>query len=258
MTENKKWIVSSILTFLGVLIPILIYFYSIPEKNIKFEILSRTDLVDSLNGIDNMEIIINKNQIKEAYLYIAKFKNIGSEEIAVSDYEKPISIILESEIFSFKIKDITPKNLSLSYSINNNKIEIKPFLFNPDEEFTIEIVTASKVFPQIDSRIAGISKIEESYPNHKLIEILNAFVAFILISIYVNLMHKCVYSSNNFKKITRLISALTAAYSSIVILKSIDMFNSSLELKLIFAISTCIIGILLFKYEQKKFTENGE
>ncbi len=221
MIEKNKWVISVALTFLGVVIPIVLYFASIPERSIVFEVVSKTDLVGSLDGIDGLEITIKDKQIKEASLYLVKLKNTGTEPIMTSDFEKPMLIKLDSEIFSVKAKDKTPENLTLEYLIEDESILIKPFLFNSDEEFSLEIVSSSKSYPTVDSRIAGISSIKENYPSkNSILKIaISLTLSFILLVFYSKSFWLLIKRKN--QKISNLILGITCSFSSILLAKTV-------------------------------------
>lgn len=221
MIEKNKWIISVALAFLGVVIPIVLYFISIPERSIVFDVVSKTDLVGSLDGIDGLEITIKEKQVKEASLYLVKLKNTGSEPITVSDFEKPMLIKLDNEIFSVRAKEKTPKNLSLEYSIEDESVLVKPFLFNSGEEFSLEIVSSSKNYPTVDSRISGISEVKKNYPSEKstLKIAITLLLSFILLVFYSKSIWLAIKSTN--RKTSHIILGVTCSFSSILLIKTV-------------------------------------
>ncbi|WP_394238424.1 hypothetical protein [Pseudomonas anguilliseptica] len=226
MTEKNKWVISVVLAFLGVVIPIALYFTSIPERNVVFEVVSKTDLVGSLNGIDDLEITIKEKQVKDASLYLIKLKNTGTEPVTVSDFEKPVFINLGDEIFAAKVKEKIPKNLSLDYFIEGKSIVVKPFLFNSGEEFSLEIVSSSKSYPTVDSRIAGISEIVESYPSKSpvLKLIVTLVLSFMLLVFYSKSLRSLIGRDNKktfSEKASLFILSITCAFSSILLARTV-------------------------------------
>lgn len=226
MTEKNKWIVSIALAFLGVVIPIVLYFNSIPERIIVFDVVSKTDLVGALDGVDELEISIKEKQVKEAYLYLVKFTNTGTEPITASDYEKPIQIKFDGEILSVKAKEIIPTNLSLDFSIENKSVSVSPFLFNPEEEFSFEIVSSSKSYPSVESRIAGMSEIKENYPSggSTTKHIITLTLSFILLVFYAKSFKQFLEKLKQkgvIEKITLLTLGLTSVCSSILLAQSV-------------------------------------
>ena len=221
MIEKNKWIISAALAFLGVVIPIVLYFASMPERSIVFEVVSKTDLVGSLDGIDGLEITIKEKQVKEASLYLIKLKNTGTEPITTRDFEKPMLITFDNEIFSVKAMEKTPENLTLEYLIEDESIMVKPFLFNSDEEFLLEIVSSSKSFPTVDSRIAGISSIKESFPSENPIlkVAITLTLSFVLLVFYSKSFWLLLKRKN--QKASNTILLVTCSFSSILLVKSV-------------------------------------
>ncbi|QTH64990.1 hypothetical protein J1N51_05955 [Psychrosphaera ytuae] len=221
MIEKNKWIISLALAFLSLVIPIVLYFASIPERSIIFEVVSKTDLVGSLGGIDGLEIKIKDKQIKEASLYLVKLKNTGTEPIMAGDFEKPMLIKLDSEIFSVKAKDKSPENLTLEYLIKGESILVEPFLFNSDEEFSLEIVSSSKTYPTVDSRIAGISSIKENYPSKSSIKkiTISLILSFVLLVFYSKSFSLFIKRKN--QKISNFTLGITCAFSSVILTKEV-------------------------------------
>lgn len=261
MNEKNKWIISTIVAFLGIIIPIVLYITSLPERSIAYEVVSKTDLVGSLNNIKGVEITINGKQANEATLYLIKFKNTGTEPITVEDFEKPILLKLNSQVFSVKVKDKTPENLSLEYSIEENNVSIKPLLFNSDEEFSLEIVSSSEDYPIVDSRIAGVSEINESYPSeNSLLKVsLTLILSFSLMLFYSKFAYQFsiqILKGNNKTStpsiIITLILSITCAFSSLLLAKTVIDLESYMWYIYIAIVPTIILGMYLVKLEEKQ------
>lgn len=226
MTEKNKWIVSIALAFLGVVIPVALYFNSISERVVVFEVVSKTDLVGLLDGVDELEISIKNTPVKDAYLYLVKLKNTGTEPITVNDYEKPIQIKFDSEILSVKTKEKIPSNLSLDYLIKDEIISVNPFLFNSEEAFSLEIVSSSENYPSVESRIAGISEIQESYPSEKstLNFVFTLSLSFALLVFYAKSFRQFIEKIKQpglSEMITLFALSMTCAFSSISLAKTV-------------------------------------
>jgi hypothetical protein len=226
MTEKNKWITSISLAFLAVVIPIALYFNSIPERIVTFEVISKTDLISALDGVDEIEISINEKQVKEAYLYLVKLKNTGTEPITVSDYEKPIQLKFDGGILSVKVKEKIPTNLSLDYLIEDESVLVNPFLFNSEEEFSLEILSSSKIYPSVESRIAGISEIKESYPSERsaIKLVFTLTLCFILLVFYAKSFRQfseLIKQKGVSEKVTLITLCMTCVCSSILLAKTV-------------------------------------
>jgi hypothetical protein len=130
-------------------------------------------------------------------------------------------ITFDNEIFSVKAMEKTPENLTLEYLIEDESIMVKPFLFNSDEEFLLEIVSSSKSFPTVDSRIAGISSIKESFPSENPIlkVAITLTLSFVLLVFYSKSFWLLLKRKN--QKASNTILLVTCSFSSILLVKSV-------------------------------------
>jgi|GEM_PF-4200524 len=201
MKDSTKWPVSIILSIMSIIIPIFIYYLSQSEKSISYEYVNKTEIIGNESALSDLEIIIQGKSLNQAILLLLKVKNSGSLPIISEDFEKPIYIEFNnnSEILNAVITSKTPKNLSATCDIKGTKIAIEPFLFNPGDEFNMEILSTSNEYPSIDSRIAGVTEIWGDPPER--IEAKKSIFLFIL---FLFLVH--FYSNSSYA----LISAIKA------------------------------------------------
>ncbi|MCD9511542.1 hypothetical protein [Photobacterium phosphoreum] len=259
MLKEQKGKISTFLAFLGIVIPILISIISIPERSITYEVESKTNLVSSLDGVDGLQISMDGTPVKEAVLYIIKFKNTGTESINVKDFEKDMSLYFDDRIFSVETKAMKPDNLSLKYFMKGNNISIKPLLFNAGDSFFLEIITATSIYPTIDFRISGVSEIEEIYPNQKYtkIQIILFFCAVFLMAsngiMSVFIINKGV--SSRAMIVSIIFSIIYMLVTSISFMSIIDIvFIPNIEFKKAYLIQMFsffvgyIIGLFVRKY----------
>jgi hypothetical protein len=255
MAEKYKWVTSIALPLLGVVIPVALYFNSIPERSLVFEVVSKTDLVGSLEGIDELEITIKDKPVKEAALYLVKLKNTGTEPITVSDFEKPIKLKLEGEIFSAKTKVKIPNNLSLEYSIEGENVIIKPFLFNSNEEFSLEILSSSKIYPIVDSRIAGIAGIKERYPseNQDILKLVLTLSLSFILMVFYSKSFGLLFERNNPSRLSEKIShytlIITCGFSSLLLVKTVIDLEAYKWIVFASMLVPMSLGLYLAKFE---------
>ncbi len=226
MLERLRFIASIILPVLGIVVPVVLYYSSIPKRSLVFEVVSKTDLVGSLEGIEGVEISVGGAAIKEAALYVVKMKNTGTQPIAVNDFERPMKIEFEGDVYAVKIKEIIPENLSLGFAIEKENVVINPLLFNQNESFSLEILSSSRSYPTIDSRVSGISEVEESYPaqNQTARLIVVLILSFLLQVFYAKSIMWLLErgdSSGLISKAGNLLLGLTCAFSSILLTKMV-------------------------------------
>lgn len=130
--ENYKWILSTALAILAVLVPIILYLLSLPEKSLDYEIVSRSELIGEEFPINDLELRIRGESANKVILYTFGITNSGSEPILKDDFERPISINFpdDTKIYLARLKKKQPENLTLKYEFNNNRLLIEPLLLN--------------------------------------------------------------------------------------------------------------------------------
>lgn len=258
--ENLKWKLSTVISVLAVLVPIILYLLLLPGKSLEYEIVPKSELIGEEFPITDLELKIKGENVNRVMLYTLRVSNSGSEPILKDDFERPISINVpdDTKIYMARLKKRRPENLTLKYELNNNKLLIEPLLLNSDEEFQIDLFSSSNVYPSIDARIAGISKIKNKLPDSKQdIERGIKFVlTFFLLTFYskaglLAAFPKNIYSSNLSIRLDNGILSLVCLFSSVFILKSvIDIENIKLLVVSLISIPI-LLGTLWARKEQK-------
>jgi len=257
MSDKNKWMISTVVAVLGVIIPIALYIASLPDRALSYHVASKTDLVSQIEEIDSIEIRIKGVPIDSAYLYSLKLNNSGTEPIMARDFEKPLLVKFDEKVFSVKVKEKSPKNLMIKYGVFDNEVSIAPFLFNVDEAFVLEILSASNNYPIIDSRIAGISTVDERYPSEEsnIKRVLSLFLSVILIIYYsksgYNAFAKEGFLSLPLVRIGNAVLSITCAISSFFFLNvavNIERYRFIIYAALTIPI---IIGVYLARKEQR-------
>jgi hypothetical protein len=133
----------------------------------EYEFVSRSELISNQFPINDFQIKIKGESVNKVILYGLRLSNSGSKPILRDDFEKPISIHVpdNKKIYLVRLKKKIPDNLILNYELKNNKLLIEPLLLNSGDEFNMELYSSSDVYPIIDVRIAGISKLTNKYPD---------------------------------------------------------------------------------------------
>ena len=264
----SKFSFTSIATFFGFLVSVLTILalvapsaFSQSKRLIMFDIVSKTTLVGPVGSIDGLQIAINEKPIKEAYLYLIKLSNMGSEPIAVRDYEKPIEIKFTGEIFSVKEAGKTPSNLSLEFSVKNGVILINPFLFNPGEDFSLQVVSTTNNKPTAQSRISGISEIEVSIPSEKPTKrmILTLISCFFLLIFYAKALYlsaiKIVEKNQAIRK-SNIVVGVVCGLSSTLLLTSVFNREADKWSIYLFLVLPIVFGVLLGRSEYKSIVRS--
>jgi hypothetical protein len=249
--DNNKWAISTLLAVVGLIIPISLYFHSLPDTSLTYQVISKSELIGTSSQVDGLVIKIKDTPIEKANIYLLKIKNDGTLPITKSDYERDmlIKFAVDENIFNINIKNKYPENLSVIYETNKNTISIKPLLLNPDDEFDVEILSSSDLYPRIDARISGLKNINELLPASERIAktIVKIMCFFFLIVFYAKHLSISFSNagrlSNPLVKVSNITLSATCAFSSVAILETIAIFN--LQNNKIYIIIALIIPVVI-------------
>ncbi|MBP6237155.1 MAG: hypothetical protein KA270_05960 [Saprospiraceae bacterium] len=138
---------------------------------------------------DKIEVKYENKIVKSLYLTKLKFINTGNTPILVADFEQNITIDLGKENFpiSYTIVEPEPINLNASISLVGDILNVSPCLLNPNDHFTITILSEAKIdYPSLKARIAGVKEIDNLFNSKReLFERKYHFFYKLLISISV-------------------------------------------------------------------------
>ncbi len=226
MLEKKKWIASVLLGVLALIVPVVLYVISLPVNSLMYEVVSKSDLIDASALDKDIEIKVEGEVVSQASIYSIIIKNDGTEPITAKDFEREIYIFHEdgSKVFSAQILNKKPSNIEISFSIESNIVSINPFLFNPGEEFELELLSSSKEYPSIDYRIAGLTEINQNLPHEKSTQkkIIVIILCFMLALFYMRsawfLTKGRVFPSNKLSIITNIALSVTCVFTTAFLL----------------------------------------
>lgn len=226
--EKHKWLISTVLAVLALLVPIIIFLFSTSKKAFDFEIRSRMEITEDSISVDGLKITINEEVVENIYVYAVKISNSGSEPILKGDFEKPLSIYVseDSSIYSAKKKRTYPENLSLDFKVKNNRLIILPMLLNPSDEYEIDLYSSSSEYPKVDARIAGISRVNSTCPDSKklLKKITTAVLSFLLMIFYAKYLRLAIPVRTYNRRVPYIFNnavlGLTCGYASIQLFKN--------------------------------------
>lgn len=249
--ENNKWIVSTIISAIAVLVPIILYVLSLPGKSLEYEILSRSKLIGKEFSMNDLEIKIKGESVNNVMLDTCRISNSGSKSILKDDFERSISINVpdDSKMYLARLKKKLPENLTLKYELNNNKLLIEPLLLNPKDEFEVELFSSSNVYPNINARIAGISKIKNIFPDSKqyIKRVIKFVLIFFLMVFYAKFFllafSKKVYLSNPLIRLSNFILSIVCCFSATILMN--DLIDKSfIENNMILTVSLMMIPFI--------------
>lgn len=172
------WQIISIVVAIGVPLSLFIIQRWIQRKELSYNIISRTPLLN-LQGKNkwDIQILFDKKPVQDVDLIEIEILNSGHQEIRPNDYEYPISFNFgeNTKILSAEKSEVNPESLQPSIRIEGLKVVIDPILLNPKDSITIKmLVSRYEKKPTPNVRIAGIKDIKDARESSKKLAILNA------------------------------------------------------------------------------------
>lgn len=138
LKKNIKWIVSTILM---IIIPLITYHYTNNElKQIVISASETIDLISSGNAND-LKVSLNGKELTNPRVTRITIKNTGNVPLKKSDFQEDLEILNNIKSYSVLISNSEPENLGIRMVSKDEKIIISPFLLNPEEHFTIQLIT---------------------------------------------------------------------------------------------------------------------
>ena len=160
---NKLSIIAIIATIIGIIVPV-INDNIINKRSITITAESEISLVTDNDLFDDLELYHKNNKINNLSKTIFILQNTGRVPFTNDDLVKDIKLVLSDEIDILKcvILRSSPKNVDVSFIINNNELAINFNLLNPKEyfEFCIYYTGKSTSYIDIESRIKNLNQIE--------------------------------------------------------------------------------------------------
>ena len=155
------------------------FFFLRKTKKLSYEITSNTQLLgvkDEIQG--KVQVLYEGEEVKNVHLLTLKFSNTGNQSISSADYERPLSIQIntEAKILTHEIVEEEPENLGVEVNLDENKLFFSPVLLNAKDSFSVKaLISDFEAEPEVDGRIIGVKSISKYSEGQ---------VAFILIMLF--------------------------------------------------------------------------
>ncbi len=176
--------IANLLAGIGIALTIIITVWRIRVKNISFEIITYSPLINLQKEIPKyFELRYQRKIVHNVYFLVLKIENIGNVNIKKEDFDNDISIKFKNQIRALYCEkiDSNPENLDIDIKPIDNRIVISPFLFNKQESFTIKsMIEGDGGEITIETRLEGVSKILPKGEEPKEINFLRWISAFLV------------------------------------------------------------------------------
>lgn len=171
---------------LAVVVTIFIFLAQRKTKRLSYEITSNTQLLgvkDEIQG--KVQVLYDGEEVKNVHLLTIRFTNSGNQSIASSDYERPLSVEVNSDakILTHEVIDETPENLGATVTLEESKLIFAPVLMNAKDSFSIKtLISDFEGNPFIDGRINGVKSIAK-YKDGQWPFLITSLISFVLIGV---------------------------------------------------------------------------
>ena len=162
--RDPAWtFVGAFLGLLALVAMVGIYLAQRRVKRLSYEVTTNAQLLgvdDEIEG--KVKILYDGEEVANVHLITVRCVNAGNQPISSSDYDRPVSFLLDqdSRLLSGEIIDEVPENLNASLNLSDGLVFIDPVLLNPKDEFTVKILVGDfKSFNGVDGRIHGVKRI---------------------------------------------------------------------------------------------------
>jgi len=181
--------IGAFLGLIAIAISVRIYYLQRGRKEITYEVLSNSPIVNVKNEIKSEIKIFYKNRPVEGInLIIIRFYNSGTLSISTHDFEEPIKLFLgdSAELINSEIIETKPEQLNPKLNNEKDNITIAPLLLNPGDSFSLKIISLKPNEElKISGRILGIKEISNAQIKSISVKFSNIFAITLLTSAFM-------------------------------------------------------------------------
>jgi hypothetical protein len=232
-----KFIVGSLLAIAGLAIPLYLWQVDLSSHSLSLKRISSSALQPATSAqFQDLQVTLNGTRIASPYLSSFELINTGSKPILSSDFESPIEIRGEGnlQLISAQVTATDPPEIPVKISIESNRINVAPFLSNPNDIVSFSVITGEELpIFKVKARIAGVKELilEDSSTKKGRLDkiVVNLATAIIGIALYLRFSFMFIFKTRtNIPPATSFITSFICGCGSIAFLT-----NSFEELGLI-------------------------
>lgn len=158
-----QFVIVVLIGVLAIIAAVIIYLKQRLHKNISYEIISKSSLLSVNDEIkQDVQISFKGKLVQQVSLIILRIFNSGNVPVLSTDFESPIAITLGKNaiVLTAEIIDKQPDCLPTLITSEDSRIILAPTLLNPRDSVTLRMLVTNLETIDIDSRIAGVRKIQ--------------------------------------------------------------------------------------------------
>jgi hypothetical protein len=154
-------IVVSVLTVVGVLFSVFIYFYDKKSRDIRVVILDSAAFLQNRADFGKaVSVNVGDKKVEQLWYVRLRYENFGKLPIKKDEIETSTHIrFAGSEVLTVSVADRRPENLGLTITNATDSIELIHGLMNPGDYAVLDILVSGPKIPNVtcDYRIADIA-----------------------------------------------------------------------------------------------------
>jgi hypothetical protein len=143
----------------------------IAHKAVEFRFIGRSPYLNPLAGPPkDLKLYFRDKPVVSPYATLVKISNVGTDAITVDDYDiaRPITLDFAVPVLNAEVVAKSPDDLMVSCWPEGHKAVIKPSLLNPDDEFTVSVLSdGDGGWPAPSCRVVNGRKPYVAFPHDK-------------------------------------------------------------------------------------------
>jgi hypothetical protein len=148
-------VLSLIVAIIAIIVTLIVYRLQKERRNLNWVLVSGTKLLqDRAPSLQDLELRYKGEIVKDPYLLIVKFENVGNKPIASEDYERPLRISFPPacQVLAAEIVSTSQDDMGTSISVEDRNVVLKPVMLNARDCVTCQILVDR---PPKDWRVKG-------------------------------------------------------------------------------------------------------
>lgn len=161
-TLDWKFALTTILAIAAVVVPVYFWKADLSAYSLTVRVAASSSLeLPSDSKIHDLQIVVNGTKIEDPYIYSLAIINTGSKPIPTGSFETPLQVrtLNDAKLITAQITGSEPPDIPVKISIDENKLNISPFLSNPLDEVKITLVSSGPLDLAAQARISGVREI---------------------------------------------------------------------------------------------------
>lgn len=166
LLRDPVWqFIGAILGIISILAAIIIFLLQRNKKQLVYEIIAKTPLLNVSQEIENkVQILYEGKTVTKVHLIVIEFTNNGNIPITTSDYHAKVSITFTntSKILSSSIDKTEPDSINPTINTQDSSIILEPTLLNSGDAIRIKaLVSDFDEKTEIRGRLVGVKGISK-------------------------------------------------------------------------------------------------